>query len=272
MSITSIVPIADRLLNGKYPKQEEENGNRGGKTRNGDAKGERNGGVYYTPSSGNGSDAATEAGLFQFEQIRFAAVNATTGAGNSGAGAQGNAAAEAAPAAAVATTAPAVGVTTTGATNATGGLSSQDLQTLNSALTALGLNQLEIQAFDQFAGLIAEFSPDALKQLEAQLPALAQQVTGGTANGAAGTTKAPAFSLTELSVSFKGVNGTETQGGTTTQFSAYQLEIREARVTLTAGNGQTVQATAPQPATATGGATGGGTTGTKATAASAASA
>ena len=269
MSITSIVPIADRLLNGKYPKPEEETGKGGEKARHRNAGGEGNGGVYYTPSSGDGTDTATEAGLFQFEQIRFAAVNATTGAGINGGGVVGNTAAATAPAAGVvAPTTPASGA----AAGATSGLSAQDLQTLNSALTALGLNQQEIEAFDRFAALIAQFSPDALKQLEAQLPALAQQVTGGTANGAAGTTNAAAFSLTELSVSFKGVSGTETQGGTTTQFSAYQLEIREARVTLTAGNGQTVQATAPQPATATGGATGGGTTGTKNTAASAASA
>jgi hypothetical protein len=52
------------------------------------------------------------------------------------------------------------------------------LQTLNSALAALGLNAAEIQAFDQFASVILQFDPNGQTvQLVSPQPATGTQST-----------------------------------------------------------------------------------------------
>ncbi|HEV3420982.1 MAG TPA: hypothetical protein VG075_11805 [Candidatus Acidoferrum sp.] len=67
----------------------------------------------------------------------------------------------------------------------------------------------------------------------------------------------PGFQLTELSVSFTGLNGTIPQGnqgngtGTTTQFLAFNLQIQEVRVTLGNPAGETAELQVPQATTAT---------------------
>jgi hypothetical protein len=55
--------------------------------------------------------------------------------------------------------------------------SQNPLQALNNSLAALGLNQQEIQAFDQIASFIQAISPAAFADLVNGLQALAQQVT-----------------------------------------------------------------------------------------------
>ena len=62
------------------------------------------------------------------------------------------------------------------------------LQGLNNLLGALGLNQQEIQAFDQVANLIQALSPEAFSALATAFQALAQDVT----QGASAVSSAPA--------------------------------------------------------------------------------
>jgi hypothetical protein len=149
-------------------------------------------------------------------------------------------------------------VATAGAAATSPVLTQQDLQTLNSALTALGLNAAEIAAFDQFAGVLLQFDPNALRELESQLNLLASQFqtqNAAPANTAAqittpttAATQAPAntpgFQLNELSVSFTGLNGALNSGNTNapnTQFSTFNLQIKEVQVTLGNSAGQTAQ-------------------------------
>ncbi len=66
------------------------------------------------------------------------------------------------------------------------------LQGLNNSLAALGLNQQEIQAFDQVANLIQALSPQAFSALATAFQALAQDVT----QGASATSTAPTDSAT----------------------------------------------------------------------------
>lgn len=61
------------------------------------------------------------------------------------------------------------------------------LQALNNSLAALGLNQQEIQAFDQIASFIQAVSPAAFADLVNGLQALAQQVTQAAATAAPST-------------------------------------------------------------------------------------
>jgi hypothetical protein len=226
MGISSIVQLANRLLNGESGQDTESRA----KTRNNQAASQaRNNrtefGDRFTPSAQR--DAANPGGgteLLQVEQLRFTAVNIQTAAGN----------------------APA-GTTATAAT--------QDLQTLNASLVALGLNAAEIAAFDQFAGVLLQFDPNALQELQNQLNLLAARFQAQNAAPAAAAQTPPAspkFHLTELSISFSGLNGTLPQGnpnngnGTTTQFSAFSLQIQEVRVTLSNPTGETTQLKVPQ--------------------------
>jgi hypothetical protein len=62
--------------------------------------------------------------------------------------------------------------------------SSAGLDELNKALSALGLNSDQVNAFDQIAGLIKAFSPDAFKSLVSQLQNLAQANSSAIASAA----------------------------------------------------------------------------------------
>ncbi len=304
MSISSIFQIADRLLNRDLPRNSEHSANP--KPAQSDAAntiavhGDR-----FTSSEQTGAaNIAGEAGIFQFEKLRFTAVSVQTTGANNAAPAPApstgqtatpltttapiplpavNTAPQAAPAVATATgqTAttppvailPAINIVPAVAAQAAPQSVAQSqaaLQALNSALVALGLDPAAIAAFDQFAGVLLQINPNALQDLQTQLNSLAQQFTTSTGTAATqaptNTTAAPAanaaanppgFQLTALSIKFTGINETVQQAGqngnpgTTTQISAFRLQIREVSVSLAAPNGQAVQLQSPQANAAT---------------------
>jgi hypothetical protein len=165
---------------------------------------------------------------------------------------QPNTATTAAPATAVAPTTP---------------TSQQDqLQTLNTALSDLGLDNTQILQVDQIASVIQNFSPTAYSDIVYQLQTLSHQSTQQTAASAIGpsTTNANggAFQLQELAITFTGrqatpANGTANENGTgqnipanTTQVAASNLQVQAVQLTLSNNNGQTLQVQAGQPVAA----------------------
>jgi hypothetical protein len=215
MSITSIVQIAERLLNGN---QNQDPGNSGkSKPAQAAVRGQNNQtefGDRFTRSGLAGEEnAAGDTGFLQVEQLRFTALNIQANGGNAAPAAPTTAATPttatppAAAAAPAAATVPATAVATTvangGAPATTGGTAAtavqnaaatavaaqtttaattpnavqtqQDLQSLNASLSALGLNATEIAAFDQFASILLQFDPNALQDLQNQLNLLATQ-------------------------------------------------------------------------------------------------
>ncbi|HTB92450.1 MAG TPA: hypothetical protein VK728_06440, partial [Candidatus Sulfotelmatobacter sp.] len=181
MSISSIVQIASRLLNGDSGQDPQGQGKNKITPAASQAQNNRTEfGDRFTPSAqGDAANAAGGAGLFQVEQLRFTAVNIQTPAGNTVAGNATAAPAVATPPTATVaaqpalTATPAATATTPAATPATPLQTQQDLQALNASLVALGLNAAEIAAFDQFAGVLLQFSPNALQDLQSQLNLLA---------------------------------------------------------------------------------------------------
>lgn len=267
MSISSIVQIASRLLNGDSEKDSQGQGKSKVAQAASQAQNNRTEfGDRFTPSSqGDAANAPGGTELLQVEQLRFTAVNIQTLAGSTATGATTAAApippsTAAQPAftanpAAAATTVASPAATTTPPTQ-----TQQDLQALNASLTSLGLSVAEIAAFDQFAGVLLQFDPNALHDLESQLNLLATRFQ--TQNAAPAATPqspatSPSFQLTELSISFTGLNETLSQGnqgngsGTATQISAFSLQIQEVRVTLSNPAGQTAQLQVPQAGAAT---------------------
>jgi hypothetical protein len=273
MSISSIVQIASRLFNGDSGQDSQGQGKNkiaASQTQNNRTEfGDR-----FTPSAqGEAANTGAGAAFFQVEQLRFTAINIQTPAGNTatttatpataaGGTTEPPVTAVDQPTAAPNTTAPA----TTPAPTITSPIQTQqDLQALNASLATLGLNAAEIAAFDQFAGVLLQFDPTALQDLQNQLnllatrfqsqnaaPAAAPQTPATTAQTPAAS---PNFQLTELSISFSGLNGTLTQknqgnqgngNGTTAQFSAFNLQIQEVRVTLSNPTGETAQLQVPQ--------------------------
>ncbi|HET7107370.1 MAG TPA: hypothetical protein VFI38_11215 [Candidatus Acidoferrum sp.] len=270
MGISSIVQIASRLLNGDSGQDSQ--GQSKNKVAAAQAQSNRTEfGDRFTPSAQDETgNTGAGAVFFQAEQLRFTAINIQTPAGNTAA-----TAATPAPAAEPTTAPPATAVDQTAAapiatasaavaapslTTASTLQTQQDLQALNASLSALGLNAAEIAAFDQFAGVLLQFDPNALQDLQNQLNLLAARFQ--TQNAAPAATPqtpaaaAPNFQLTELSISFSGLNGTLTQknqgsgNGTTAQFSAFNLQIQEVRVTLSNPAGETAQLQVPQAITA----------------------
>lgn len=259
MGISSIVQIANRLLNGDSGQDSQAQGKNKITPASQAPKNPAEFGDRFTSSAqGDAANAAGGAGLFHVAQLRFTAANIQTTAGNNAAGSPVPAATAAAQQATTATPAVAAtssGAITLGATSAAPLQTQQDLQALNASLSALGLNAAEIAAFDQFAGVLLQFNPNALQDLQNQLNLLAARFQTQNATPAATPQTAaapPNFQLTELSISFSGLNGTLTQGnpgngnGTTTQFSAFQLQIQEVRVTLSNPAGETAQLQVPQ--------------------------
>jgi hypothetical protein len=267
MSISSIVQIASRLLGGDSGQDSKGQGKSKVAPAASPAQNNRTEfGDRFTPSApGDAVNAAGGTGLFQVEQLRFTAVNIQTPAGNTAAGTAAAAASipatVAAPPAVTANPgAPATTATSPVATTTSPIQTQQDLQALNASLTSLGLNAAEIAAFDQFAGVLLQFDPAALRDLQNQLNLLAARFQTQSAAPAA-TPQPPAtspnFQLTELSVSFTGLNETLRQGsqgngnGTTAQISAFSLQIQEVRVTLSNPTGQTAQLQVPQAGVST---------------------
>ncbi len=274
MGISAVLQIADRLLSGEFQQGADKTVNaKAGANPNSAKPADVGGGDRFTPSrQASGAKAASEAGIFQVEQFRFTAINLET--------ANPVTIPQNAPSATQTTTPAATAAAPAAASSAVvpqAAVSSQDpLQSLNAALVSLGLNPAEIAAFDQFAKLLLQFNPNALQDLQNQLHELAAEfaasnvastapaapATTTTAGQAAATTQAtpaatagqtatPAtqqgFQLTELSVSFTGINETLTQGGNTSQFSAFRLRVQEVRVSLTSPAGQTVRVQSPAP-------------------------
>jgi hypothetical protein len=318
MSISSIVQIAGRLLNRNLDEEQQNQGKSqalAGATREQTNQPDF-GGDRFTPSQRNdAATAASDTGFLQVEQLRFTAVNAGPAVANPNPPTPApNAAvtnavspapansvsppggvntapvvttpATATPSNAGTAVAPPAATPTTSTTTSTptATQAQQDLQSLNSSLQALGLNAAEIAAFDQFAGVLLQFDPNGLQDLENQLNLLAAQFQAGNAAPTpAAATQAPvnaqtaatpqtpattqgpaptpSYQLSELSVSFTGVQGTLNQSGqnggagSATQFAAFNLQIQEVRVSLTNPAGQTTQLQVPQPVAATAAAT-----------------
>jgi hypothetical protein len=266
MGISSIVQLASRLLNGDSGQDSESRAKTKATQASLQATNNRTEfGDRFNPSAhGDAANAGGGTELFQLEQLRFTAANIQTLSGNTAA----PTATQAAPTSTITTAPPAIAANaasptsaatpaaTPVATTASSVQTQQDLQTLNASLTALGLNAAEIAAFDQFAGVLLQFDPNALQDLQNQLNLLAarfqtQNAAPAAAPAATAQTQAasPNFQLTELSVSFIGLNETLTQGngtGTTAQISAFSLQIQEVRVTLSNPTGETAQLRVPQ--------------------------
>jgi hypothetical protein len=310
MGISSIVQIAERLLSGNFGQDPQDQAKRKAADTTSRTNQTDFGDRFTRSENADSANATSGTGVLQVEQLRFTALNIQAPTGHAGGatiagapaatpvasvtspGNAGPANPAAAPvvAAANAPAAAAAQPANTGATT-TPTQTQQDLQTLNSALTALGLNAAEIAAFDQYAGILLQFDPNALQLLESQLnllaakyqtqnaPAVAAASTGqaaasgptsgqvsgvtpatGPANTpASGQTAAtnPGFQLTELSITFTGVKETLNQGGQgngnakATQVSAFSLQIQEVRVSLTNPAGQTTQLQVPQATSVT---------------------
>jgi hypothetical protein len=145
------------------------------------------------------------------------------------------------------------------------------LQALNSALTVLGLDPTELAVVDRVARLIQDFNPLAFTSLVFQLEALAQAnapqspaplanapATGNaaptaTAGNTSGTNTTGGFQIRELVIKFSGVQESISQTGaqgsnSNVQLSAFNLQVQEVNLTLANQAGQSLQVTAPQPA------------------------
>jgi len=138
------------------------------------------------------------------------------------------------------------------------------LQSLNNALAELGLNAADISIIDRIASLIQDFNPTAFSSLVHQLEGLAKANSpaqaspppaANTAAAAPSTLTTPAnannFQIQELVVRFSGVSetlqtGNPQTGGTTVNFSAFNLQIEGVNLTFTNGVGKTLQVQAPQ--------------------------
>lgn len=249
MSINAIVQIADRLLNRNSSQAAENTGtsnpNQPGHTQ---ANQTEFGDRFTHSDAANPAEAQRDQAFFQFAGFRF------TGAAPQASGAAAGIAANATPAVPATTTgtaaAPASVATTTTTAPATAAQTEDDLQSLNSSLSALGLNAAEIAAFDQYASLLLQFDPNGLQDLQNQLQLLAsrfqaQSAVPASAQQAPAST--PGFQLTELSVSLTAVAGTlqqQTQTGANAnngQLAAVNLQVQEATITLTNPAGGTTQ-------------------------------
>ena len=133
------------------------------------------------------------------------------------------------------------------------------LQALNNSLAALGLNQQEIQAFDQIASFIQAVSPAAFADLVSGLQALAQQVTqaAATAVPSSGTTSTGTASAASAS------NTSAAPAASATPASSSGVQIEELVVQFSEVQ---VQGTVNSPATGSQGSN--ATSGTQGTTAS----
>jgi hypothetical protein len=138
------------------------------------------------------------------------------------------------------------------------------LQSLNSALADLGLNAADIRIIDRIASLIKDFNPTAFSSLVYQLEGLAKANAptqtapppGANTSAAAPSTpttqaNATNFQIQELVVRFSAVNdtlqtGNPQTGGTTVNFSAFNLQVEGINLTFSNNAGKTLQVQAPQ--------------------------
>jgi hypothetical protein len=158
---------------------------------------------------------------------------------------------------------------------ATAAPSVQDqIQSLNTALAALGLSNADIQQIDRIATVIQNFSPAAYTALVNQFQEAAQQASRQNAGPIAGSANATASSKTSANTNtganansgnfqVNGVSihfaappeaansaaangGSQESGANNGQTAAANLQIQQVQITLTNGNGETIQVQAPQ--------------------------
>lgn len=289
MSLTAIVNLAERILNNSSNESSDPNSTSKPSKTVSPASTKSTGGDQFIPSAANQLDA----GLFQVTKFSLfsAAAQSLLIQTNPPQTNSSAAATPVVPAVEEAASSSQVGVPATGAapasfTTATNLSAAQNqLQALNNALAALGLNASELAQVDQIASLIYDFNPLAFTSLVYQLEALAQTgasrpaavpsnalapgtakpnedgsaagngpTTGGTINPSSSNSTS-GFQLRELIIKFTGVresqapSGSEGNGGAIGfQFSALRLQIQEVNLTLVNQAGISVPVTAPQPA------------------------
>jgi hypothetical protein len=135
------------------------------------------------------------------------------------------------------------------------------IQFFNEALTALGLQNNDIQKLDQIATLVNDFSPTAFSDLISQFRALAQQQGQLTASASAPGANAVSggFQVQALAIQFAGSQNQPGPGGNQTgsqsDGTAAGLQIEGLQFSLLNGAGQTVNLLAPLPNTTAAGTT-----------------
>jgi hypothetical protein len=130
------------------------------------------------------------------------------------------------------------------------------LQSLNNSLASLGLNAADISIIDRIASLIQDFNPTAFSSLAYQLEGMAKaNASTNTAAAAPSTLSTQAnannFQIQELVVRFSAVDetlqtGNPPTGGTSVNFSAFNLQVEGVNLTFTNGTGKRLQVQAPQ--------------------------
>jgi hypothetical protein len=303
MSLTAIVNLAERILNNSSKGSGDSNLSPKQSKPVATVSAESNSGDQFTPSVANEVDA----GLFQVTQISLlsAAAEFFLSRTNSP---QANSPVVRAEAPLGATATPAISLPTTPAaqnspqtlasttntvpagsstlsaaptatasaplpssTISTANSSLSQLQSLNNALSALGLDPTELAQVDRIASLIQDFSPLAFTSLVYQIEALAnadtsQSVaaassssnagTAATTGNASGVNATGGFQVSELAIKFSGLQesiapvGANGQSGSPSiQLSAFNLQVQEVNLTLTNQAGQSVQVSAPKTTT-----------------------
>jgi hypothetical protein len=250
----------------------------------------------YTPSTANSAPDATAqaAGIFQ---VTPAALTGNTVLAQPGAAGDPNAAQpqpaqatttnpETTQAAANADTAANTGqqagvaVSQSATSGSTGSNYQQSqVQSLNTALAALGLSNYDILQIDRIAKVIQDFNPSAYTDLVNQFEEQVQQtsqpaapnaatpvvpVTNPAASANAGTaansnTSGSGYQVQGISITYAGLpaganpaggNGSG-QGSTAniSQNTPANLQVQQVQISLVNGNGQTIQVQAPQQST-----------------------
>ena len=225
----------------------------------------------FTPSNQSISNPASAqaAGLFQVAQFTASAdvplaVTAAPQAVQNTAPAQTPTAPNPSPAATPVTQTLAItdAAPATAVANTTPTTQQDQLQTLNTALSDLGLNDTQISQVDQIASVIQNFSPTAYSDIVYQLEALSQQAAPRAIGASNASGNGGAFQVQELAITFTGPQGTPANGtanenaggqGTpvnTAQLTASNLQVQAVQLTLNNNNGQTLQVQTGQPAAA----------------------
>ncbi|MGH9679486.1 MAG: hypothetical protein ACRD4Y_06020 [Candidatus Acidiferrales bacterium] len=134
------------------------------------------------------------------------------------------------------------------------------IQYFNQVLTALGLQNNDIQKLDQIATLVNDFSPTAFTDLINQFRALAQQQSQIAASAPAAATNAISggYQVQGLAIQFAGSknepNPSGAQTGGQNNGTPAGLQIQGVQFSLLNGAGQTVNLLAPLPNTTAAGA------------------
>jgi len=301
MSVTGIENQSNQSVSGDFQSTANQPWSSNQRTHRGDRHWDRYSGddsdSRYTPSSASASQSnSANAGTYQVSQVQVFSASALILLAQNGSPSASSA--QTTPSTATSTTPaaqtqaatpqsvqPAVTQTAAATTSASSDSSSSaqgSLQTLNTILQSLGLNQQDIQAFDQVASLIQSFSPTAFADLVNLFQNLAQQISPASqsassasdpASTAAATPAAPAttpssttaptgdIEVEELSIRLSGLNiqgatesssGNNGSAGGTFDITALQLNVSEIDVTLAPSSAQTASSQPPATTASTG--------------------